>query len=110
MKGIPGTGPFSHTRKGIEYKMIGGRVHKNDAELMFDRLKAEGTTLTAFMCAIVEAYLVANPQIIGIVADWKRRNKIKPEKKERFTFSRRERAKIAEKIAGSDGSDDGEEA
>lgn len=107
--GRSGTGPFSKFRKGVDYKLIGGRVHKNDADALADRLKSEGMTYTTWLQALVEAYLSADPQIIRIVADFKKRNSIKPSQRDNFSFSPREKKKIEQMIAlNGETDDDGE--
>lgn len=99
--GRSGTGPYSKFRRGIEYQLIGGRLHKNDREQLLDRLKSEGLSFTGFLQAVVSAYLSADAQLIRIIGDHKRRQKIPPDRKDTFTFSKRERQRIADKISGA---------
>lgn len=108
--GRSGTGPFSKFQKGVDYKLVGGRIHKNDAQALSDRLKAEGVSYTSWLQATVEAYLNSDPAIVRIVQDWVRRNTVKPSQKGSFTFSPRERQKIEAMINDGGESEDDSEA
>lgn len=100
--GRSGTGPFSKFQKGVDYKLVGGRIHKNDAKALADRLKAEGVSYTSWLQATVEAYLNSDPAMIRIVQDWVNRNTVKPAQKTSFTFSPREKQKIEAMISGDE--------
>lgn len=106
--GRSGTGPFSRFKKGVDFELIGGRIHKHDSELLKSRLKSEGMSFTAFLQAVVTAYLNADAQLIRIVAESKRRQKTPDRGKEKLSFSKRERARIALKIMGVPEAEDGE--
>ena len=97
--GRPGTGPFSKFKKGSDHKLLAARIHKHDAEQLESRLKSEGISFTAFMQATIAAYLAADPQLIRIVADWKRSQRVGGKAEaSKMTFSRRERDRLAEMI------------
>lgn len=97
-KGIRGTGPFSKTAKGVEYKGLGVRIHKNDAESFIAKLKVAGLNMAIFFTSLVEAYLDNDQRVIDVVDEWKKKNRTKIPNEKRFSFSKRERAKLLTQI------------
>lgn len=109
-QGRSGTGPFGKHRKGVDYKLLSARIHRTDHDHLVSRLQSEGLPYSDFLRAIIESYLSADPQLIRIVADWKKRNKIPPSKKQRdsMTFSPTEIRRIELLMHGAGHDDDGE--
>lgn len=111
MRGKSGSGPFSKYKKGQDYAGMLVRVHKNDYERLKSRLLSEDMTIQDFGRALIEGLLSGDPQVIRIIADWKKRNE-GPSKKERdvYSLSPMERRKLQEALQSANGSDDDGEA